>query len=199
MKEHIINAKKNSFIAGWYIDPLLCDELLCSFKNNEHKLIAGPREKSGYEAMTLDQLEKDLYKRYFDSLRLVVEKYKNLHPESYESLYFWQYPTNVKLQKYKKGKFYSPLHCENPGATFNCVLRHLVFMTYLNTIDEGENNFAGGTEFPQHNVKIKAEKGLTLIWPVAWTHMHRGIVSEQNEKYIATSWLSFPKEVIQNV
>ena len=34
-------------------------------------------------------------------------------------------------------------------------------------------------------------KGLTLIWPADWTHVHRGIVSASEEKYIITGWFSF--------
>ena len=50
--------------------------------------------------------------------------------------------------------------------------RHLVFMTYLNDVfDEG------GTEFFYQKIKAQPRKGLTLIWPVDWTHLHRGIVS----------------------
>jgi tryptophan synthase alpha subunit len=67
--------------------------------------------------------------------------------------------------------------------------RHLVFMTYLNDItDQGE------TEFYYQQLKVKPEKGLTLMWGVDWTFTHRGIVSPTQEKYITTGWLSFIKE-----
>ena len=36
-------------------------------------------------------------------------------------------------------------------------------------------------------LKIKANKGLTLLWPTDFTHTHRGIIS-QHEKYIITGW-----------
>ena len=59
-------------------------------------------------------------------------------------------------------------------------------MTYLNDIDDG-----GGTEFKLQEMKVKAEKGKTIIWPSDWTHTHRGIVSPSKEKYIVTGWWSF--------
>ena len=42
-------------------------------------------------------------------------------------------------------------------------------------------------------MSVEAKKGLTLIWPATWTHTHRGIVSNDKEKYIVTGWYSFEK------
>ena len=70
------------------------------------------------------------------------------------------------------------------GANF----RHLVWMTYLNDIEEG-----GETEFYYQKLKVKPRKGLTLIWPVDWTHTHRGIGATEEEKIILTGWFSFEK------
>ena len=63
--------------------------------------------------------------------------------------------------------------------------RALVFMTYLNDVEDG------GTEFLHQNVYTPAKKGLTLIWPAYWTHTHRGVVSKLKEKYIVTGWINF--------
>ena len=70
-------------------------------------------------------------------------------------------------------------------ATRSAIFRHLVFMTYLNTVDDG------GTHFYYQKLKTKAKKGLTLIWSSAWTHTHRGIISKTKEKYILTGWYNF--------
>ena len=43
-------------------------------------------------------------------------------------------------------------------------------------------------------IKVKPEKGLTLIWPADWTFTHRGIPSPQ-EQYIVTGWLSFDSKI----
>ena len=65
------------------------------------------------------------------------------------------------------------------------VSRHLVFMTYLNDVKDD-----GQTEFYYQRLKIKPEKGLTLIWPADWTFTHRGIASNSEDKYIVTGWLN---------
>ena len=59
-------------------------------------------------------------------------------------------------------------------------------MTYLNDIEDG-----GETEFFYQKLKVKPQKGLTLIWPVDWTHTHRGVPSMTEEKIIATGWYYF--------
>ena len=78
-------------------------------------------------------------------------------------------------------KFY---HFEKTGG--KSVKRHLVFQTYLNTVED-----AGETEFFYQQYRCKAAKGKTVIWPVVWTHTHRGIVSPTEDKYIVTGWYSF--------
>ena len=58
-------------------------------------------------------------------------------------------------------------------------------MTYLNDVEDG------GTEFKHQDITTPAEKGLTLIWPSGWTHVHRGQISNRKEKYIITGWYAF--------
>ena len=57
-------------------------------------------------------------------------------------------------------------------------------MTYLNTVPNA------GTEWLYQNYKTEAIKGLSVIWPSSFTHTHRGIISNDNEKYIITGWLN---------
>jgi hypothetical protein len=61
-------------------------------------------------------------------------------------------------------------------------------MTYLNDVYNG-----GETEFYHQQLKVKPQKGLTLIWPADWTYTHRGIVAPDEEKIIVTGWWNFIK------
>jgi len=61
----------------------------------------------------------------------------------------------------------------------------LTFMTYLNTVID-----RGGTEFYYQKLVHEAKTGKTLIWPVDWTHTHRGVVSPTQDKYIITGWFN---------
>jgi hypothetical protein len=40
-------------------------------------------------------------------------------------------------------------------------------------------------------VVVSAEKGKTAIFPAALTHVHRGVVSPTQHKYLLTGWLSW--------
>ena len=63
-------------------------------------------------------------------------------------------------------------------------------MTYLNDVTDG-----GETEFYFQKLKIKPVKGKMVLWPTDFTHLHRGITSPTQEKYIATGWYNFWSEV----
>ena len=40
-------------------------------------------------------------------------------------------------------------------------------------------------------IKVKPEKGKTLIWPAEWTHAHTGSILKSGKKYIITGWMHF--------
>ena len=92
---------------------------------------------------------------------------------------------NYNLQKYPIGGGFKIWHFENDFKSPLNKHRALVFMTYLNDVEDG------GTEFFHQHLSTPAKKGLTLIWPAYWTHTHRGIVSKLKEKYIVTGWINF--------
>jgi len=81
----------------------------------------------------------------------------------------------LKIQHYKPGEGFFKWHTENEGYG-NSKLRHLVFMTYLNTVEDA------GTEFYHQKITSPAKKGLTLMWPAEWTHTHKGQISKEDEK-----------------
>ena len=90
----------------------------------------------------------------------------------------------VNIQYYKPYQGFKKFHYERSNAAnFD---RHLAFMTYLNSVEDG-----GGTEFLYQRKTISAVKGKTVIFPADWTHAHRGVVSPTEEKYIITGWYIF--------
>ena len=90
---------------------------------------------------------------------------------------------SLNIQFYKPGGGYKKWHFENGSELF--LKRNLVFMTYLNDVENG------GTEFFYQKLTLPAKKGLTVIWPAYWTHLHKGQISKKYEKYIATGWFEF--------
>ena len=87
-----------------------------------------------------------------------------------------------QIQHYKPGEGYHKWHID--GAQMNSCDRAMVYMTYLNDVTEG-----GGTMFYHQDVTTKAVKGKTLIFPAAYTHLHKGEISETQHKYILTGWI----------
>jgi hypothetical protein len=113
----------------------------------------------------------------------VLNQYIALYPYSNkQSAFDLEYP--VLCQHYPVSGGYKVWHSERASKGHDSA-RHLVFMTYLNDLDDG------GTEFLHQNLLVKAERALTIIWPADWTFTHRGQVSYTSEKSVVTGWLRF--------
>ena len=186
------NLPKRSFIGGWFIDKKVCDDLVKFFNNTDQK---GPGEVYYFGKPVIKKDRKDSIETSFDSEANVKEwtNYK-IELQKVLNLYLKKYPdaNNVakfrieegaNLQHYKPNAGYYSWHAERQGISD----RHLVFMTYLNDVDEG------GTEFKNQKIKLPAKKGLTTIWPTDWTHTHRGVISKTQDKYIITGWFNYVK------
>ena len=111
---------------------------------------------------------------------------------------YWEYSKKYNLDKYLKDLHIGPFNIQkyNEGGHFKSwhsermniasSSRLFAWMTYLNTVKDG-----GETEFHYFDVKVKPIKGLTIIWPSEWTHLHKGSVTNET-KYIITGWIHFP-------
>jgi len=188
MKRYHLNI--NQHIQGWYIDPKVCDDMIDLFKNNPefyHPGRIGPDvdiTRKHSTDITVSPLANDnTISNYLNELESCINDYKLKYPvlDSYGP---WGITEEFLIQWYKPNEGFYEWHAERGTATPS--KRILVFMTYLNDVtDEGE------TEFKYQQLKTKPEKGLTLIWPTDFTHLHRGIPSKTQDKYIVTGWYSF--------
>lgn len=185
-----------TFILQEYLQDLfICDDLIELHKNNKNKYdgTIGSDSKLDYKLKkstetlyTFDDFIKNKSCiKYIKELQNIVNKYTDKYIYSAKTAN-WSITQNIKIQHYNKNEGYFKWHTERTSAQEVYASRHLVFMTYLNDVtDDGE------TEFYYQNVKIKPQKGKTLIWPADWTHTHRGITSPTQEKYIITGWFNF--------
>lgn len=173
-------------------DLSLCDELIDHYNSipveNKNK---GDYNKNGKNIVDTDVKDSldcildgqtDVGYKYGNHLNSCIAQYIDKYPDC-NTCTEWGIVENVRMQYYVPGGGFKIFHTERASKNND---RHLVFMTYLNDIDDG-----GGTEFKLQEMKVKAEKGKTVIWPSDWTHTHRGIVSPSKEKYIVTGWWSF--------
>ena len=183
MKSHNVNFAWN-FIGGWYIDENLCELIVQDFENRK-SCWKEAHSARGYKVLHSSMMSTSLMDVYQMKVSLVLEEYKSLYKYSHETIEAFTIADPWNIQKYDVGRHYSAWHCENNGDP-KFRLRHLAFMTYLNDVEEG-----GETEFLYQNLKIRPEKGLTLIWPAYFTHTHCGHPSHAQEKYVTTGWFEF--------
>jgi len=188
-----------TLIGGWYISTRVCDELIDYFNYNKKYAVEGTviinnesNEGSyiGVDKNAKDSVDLRIGANNFDNIVGEYREELNKVLDNYLKKFTWANETNVfniienlQIQKYQVDGGFKKWHFEFQGDRH--IMRHLVFMTYLNDVDDG------GTEFYYQKIKTKAEKGLTLIWPSGWTHTHKGVVSKFKEKYIVTGWYNF--------
>jgi len=185
----------SKFIAGNYIKKKTCDDLIKFFDKSKNKEPGNIYEKKGKKIVdkkVKDSLDLTIFndediavKNYLNELAKVCDQYKKKYIYSDKHQNPWSIVEPINIQKYKKNGGFKVFHSEKDGSPIT-TKRHLVFMTYLNDVNEG-----GETEWFYQNLKIKPKKGLTVIWPGEWCFTHRGIVSKKYEKYIITGWYSY--------
>ena len=95
-------------------------------------------------------------------------------------------PFSVLAKKYKKKEQGYHIFHMDQGSHSPSVYRQLILMYYLNDVNEG-----GETEFYHQKIKIKPKQGRLVIFPAAFTHMHRGNPVISNKKYILNSWIVY--------
>ena len=150
------------------------------------KAVVDTDKKDSFEITFMPDDKRPEWARYVTALQQCTVPYCTKYEYAANYVGPWGLSSPTNLQHYPPGGGYKTFHTERrdrnePGAS-----RHLVFMTYLNDVND-----AGGTEFYHQNIVIRPRKGLTLIWPSDWTFMHRGVASPTEEKRIMTGWFNF--------
>ena len=181
-----------SFIAGGTIDADICDGVLDFYETCDY-LEKTPGETSQGVNKVIKQSMDMAVPSWIKDPRIV--KYLDA-VQGGISLYIEQYPwasmadlevlEPFNIQHYIPGACFSQPHTERVGSNKTSAFRHLVWMTYLNDIEEG-----GGTNFVHQDLELEPKKGLTMIWPADWTHVHHGIPAPKEDKYIVTGWISY--------
>lgn len=189
MKEHRINELDN-FIRGYYLNDN-CLDLIVDFSKNVKFNNGGisinqnrSTNKKHKDSFDFPLSEYPYFQEYCAYLQKSVERYISEY-EFCNSGSPWRIIQSPNIQKYDPGQAFHSFHSERNSFNEINMTRHLVFMTYLNDVSDG-----GETEFYYQKIKVKPEKGLTLIFPSDWTHTHRGLISNE-EKLIITGWFNY--------
>ena len=177
----------DDFIYAYVMKDLtLCDKLIEYYKNDDKYKRRGITAGYGQNKVSTDvtigaNIVHPVPVAYMKELCAVglqnyTERYPHFSPMGIKE------PWNIQHYKPKEGYF--NWHCER--SSYMSDQRALVFMTYLNDVNDG-----GETEFYYQKRKIKPVKGKTIIWPTDFTHLHRGVTSPTEHKIIATGWFNY--------
>jgi prolyl 4-hydroxylase len=188
-----------NFIKAYFLeDTSVCDRLIEHFSKENTEKVEGRIYTENCSTKTINHEVKESWEAYFETndntpvfieylieLQKVLDEYIKDFPWCNEFAP-WSAISSTNLQYYPPGGGFKQWHCERGAKVEPVGSRHLVFMTYLNDVEIG-----GGTEFFHQKITTPAKKGLTVIWPPDWTHVHRGVIAPKEEKYIITGWLNY--------
>ena len=176
------------FIYEFSIPEYICEGLIeYNKENTEYKKQGTSYDNKGGSVVNKD-IKDSIDVNFYNSSKhpIVIDYFNHLtkglnnYVKKYGLGSYHTYVSNL-IQCYPPGGGFKVWHHER--ANVNVLDRGLVYMTYLNNIyDKGE------TEFKYQQTKFKPRTGLSLIWPSDFTHVHRGIPSPTQIKYIATGW-----------
>ena len=187
-----------NFIGSWLIpNDDLFDSMIKFFEENTHLHNQGVTDKGinlnekkttdmTINPIDLKNKEYSIINDYLNELFMCYNDYKNQWSFLKNTIKTLDIPS-FNIQRYLPGDHFSKIHTER--STTSTTHRVFAWMTYLN--DVADQN-GGCTNFSHFNLKIKPEKGKTLIWPAEWTHAHSAEVLNQGKKYIITGWMCFP-------
>lgn len=90
------------------------------------------------------------------------------------------------LQRYAPGEGFRSWHCDwtTTEEATEPIRRVLAWILYLETVPDA------GTEFHWQGHHEEAEMGKLIIFPAGPSHIHRGRVSHNHTKTIATGWIN---------
>ena len=165
-------------------DAFICDDLLDYYERNseyKQKGFSNGGDKTSTDVVVYPNSTDPAILQYYGLLKHCLKLYQERFKEFSFPLGFGE-PFNI--QHYEPGEGYLNWHCER--GMHQTYQRALVFMTYLNDVDDG-----GQTEFLYQEREIQPKKGLTVLWPTDFTHTHRGVVSPTQSKTIATGWYNY--------
>tara|TARA_R110000822_G_scaffold253345_1_gene379853 strand:+ start:883 stop:1470 length:588 start_codon:yes stop_codon:yes gene_type:complete len=176
----------------------LCDSFIEAFENSPQYHHPGvlygaegssstSSKKSTDISFTPEWLNKPIWGNLLNQLVSIVNQnasnYYLRFQTAFDKLDHSELSPMFNMQRYLPGEGFSSYHCERASLKYSN--RILAWMVYLNDVtDRGETEF-----YYQHHFE-PAKQGKLVIWPSDWTHLHRGISSPTQTKYILTGWFT---------
>ena len=151
------------------------------FKHGNQRNAFGRSDKQLYLEVADATLAMEVNQAIGTAFEIYANKYNGI-VDCADPVSSW----TCKVQRTDPGGGYHVWHSENGSFLYRD--RVLTWMLYLNDIP-AENG--GATDFFHQQVSFQPKKGTIVLWPAAYTHMHRGaFLTGDKSKYIATGWFS---------
>lgn len=171
------------------IDGDLCEDLRTLF---EAALVCGAthRMDATWRRCTICPLpppgmaaSQKLYERFAEAIRPRVEEYKKLSV-NLGAVNLIEPPSIIL---YEPGE--TPEHFAEHADDWNdeSATRQISVIAYLNDVEQG-----GETIFPKLGVTVPPKAGRLLLFPSAFTHMHKAMAPVSNDKFCVVTWMHFP-------
>ena len=175
-----------NFIEEYKLDNKICNNFINYFKKNTEYKGLGNSSKQGLVDTSIKNSTDVNFFNCSTNKNIItffkeLSKCLNSYIQKYNIKNAMQTHICNNIQYYKPKQGYPALHYERVNVA---PTRQLAYMLYCNTVTD-----KGGTEFPYQNITLSAVKGKLAIWPAEFTHPHRGIISDTQEKYIVTGWI----------
>jgi len=183
MFEPVFLNDQPTFIAKHKISSEACDQIIEASKilDPHPGMVASGVKLETKHSFDINVTTNYVFKKYQEELESFLKQYLQ-----YFNLDQFGPPVGISdhmnIQRYPVGGAFFGIHADR-GVSPQNRKRELVFMTYLNDVYVG-----GETEFLFQKIKFQPRKGLTIIWPAGWTHLHRGCPAPTEEKLITTGW-----------
>ena len=177
--DHVLSAEECSSALSFFLDQ----------DNLQPAPAGGITDKSQKDGRCLplsfdsyDKNSEQMCNLFRSRVETCIRHYTKIYPELHKYISFWRLDPSFHMQEFpENGGCFIP-HCEQGGVP---VARRIIsWMIYL-------NNARSGTYFLFQDQTIEASQGKVVIWPAAWTHIHHGVIPNQDKKYIVSGWCSF--------
>ena len=188
---------KSNFIGIWELenDDLL--EKIIEFFNLNHQshkqgtLDLGKVDKSKKDLLEMlmspKQIKENKLEVFIQYINSLVDCY-NDYQDQWGCIKNWNriYVGSFKLEKYLVAGHHLDFNCERQNI--NSSHKILSWITFLNDLDDDE----GALHFKYLDISIKPKKGMTLIFPSDWTHLHQQNIIKNTEKFTIRGSFHFP-------
>ncbi len=173
------------------LDPALCHAVVERFHADDRKT-PGRVYRHG-EALGEDAAVKHSWDLEIRDEGAWRDIFRAIHPRAHACIghYLSRSPvlqsfelqaTGYKIQMYPRGAGFFRWHADATGRGVQS--RQAAMILYLNDVAEG-----GETEFFHQGLKFAPRAGQLLLFPAAWTHMHRGAVPVSGDKLVVQTFV----------